>query len=139
MGINLMADLGFDENAEDVKRARSAARMYAGVIDTLVRYRKKLGLTQKKVAKRMGTTQSAVSEFESVNADARFSTLIRYAQAIDCNVEIQLEPKSAVWVQVKMVDSTNVIPFEASRYQHIPERIEALADSVMRRELALAK
>lgn len=144
MGINLMADLGFDENAADVKKARGAATMYADVIDGLVACRNKLGITQKQVAKLMGTTQSAVSDFESVNSDARFSTLIRYAQAVDCDMVIELAPHARfepnarierpqrfTWVELKMAPVGNVIPFEPRRYKHNPDRLEALSSSSM--------
>lgn len=148
MGINLMADLGFDENAEDVRKARSAAQMYAGVIDALVACRNRLGLKQKDVAKLMGTTQSAISEFESVNSDARFSTLIRYAQAVDCDMVIELEPRENydlmvetpfAWVEVKMTKAAHVIPFAPKRYTHIPDRLEGLAASAMFETAAVAQ
>lgn len=114
-----MADLGFDETTDKGRNARRAASVYAAVVDELVACRKRIGLSQKKVAKLMSTTQSAVSEFECVNADARFSTLLRYAQAVDCDLVIELEhqPKTAAWVTVKMTDHANVIPFESARFR----------------------
>lgn len=140
MSINLMADLGFDESAEDIKKARSAAKMYAGVIDALVACRKRIGISQKRVAELMGTTQSAVSDFESVNSDARFSTLIRYAQAVDCDMVIELEPHSPfAWVDVKMPMATNVIPFAPKRYTHLPDRLEGLSPSAMFETAALSQ
>ena len=135
MGINLMADLGYDENAEDVRKARSAAFIYADVIDSLVGCRDRMGLTQKMVAKRMGTSQSAISDFESVNSDARFSTLIRYAQAVDCDMVIELEPHSSTaWVELKVINMADVIPFPTAKYRHNPDRVEGLAPSAMRSE-----
>jgi transcriptional regulator with XRE-family HTH domain len=140
MGINLMADLGFDENAEDVKKARSAARMYSGVIDALVACRNRLGFTQTQVAKLMGTTQSAISEFESVNSDARFSTLIRYAQAVDCDMVIELEPHSPfAWVEVQMTKAGHVIPFAAKRYTHNQARVESVSPSAVFEMEAVAR
>ena len=44
--------------------------------------RQRLGLSQTDVAARMGTSQSAVARLESGDADARLSTLERYAAAV---------------------------------------------------------
>ncbi len=126
MGINLMADLGFDEDSDEVKQARGAAEMYAEVMDELVTCRDAAGLTQKQVAKRMGTSQSAVSELESVSSDARFSTIIRYVQAIGCDLVIELSQPGDVqedpWVHVQMTEHAKVIPLTSARYHRVAER-----------------
>ena len=98
MGINLFEDLGYDSDSIEVKDAREVSSMYSSVIDALVECRESSGLKQKEVAKRMGTSQSSVSEFENVNADARFSTLIRYAQAVGCELVIEVSQPSEEWV-----------------------------------------
>jgi ribosome-binding protein aMBF1 (putative translation factor) len=51
------------------------------VADLTVR-RQEAGLSQTEVAARMGTSQSAVARLEAGEADARASTLERYAAAI---------------------------------------------------------
>jgi ribosome-binding protein aMBF1 (putative translation factor) len=58
----------------DLAAARPAARLY-----------------QTEVAARMGTSQSAVARLESGEADARASTLERYAAAIGCHITWQLQ------------------------------------------------
>ena len=101
MSINLFRDLGLDESSAEVKNARLAAEVYEQVISTLVEARKECGLKQREVASRMRTTQSAVSSLESLGADARFSTLIRYAQAVNCEVLIEIvKPGGTVTVPV---------------------------------------
>lgn len=90
MSINLFRDLGYDETSPEVKNARAAAETYEQVVETLVAARKENGMKQREVAKRMGTSQSAVSEFESAASDVRFSTLLRYAQAVSCEVNIEI-------------------------------------------------
>ncbi len=52
------------------------------LLDDLVATRRRLGLSQTEVAARMGTSQSAVARLESGGADARLSTLERYAGAL---------------------------------------------------------
>lgn len=95
MGINLLKDLGYDEGSAEVRKAREAAAVYASVIDSLAASREQSGLSQKQLAKRMGTTQSAVSELENASADARFSTIMRYAQAVNCEIHISVTPTAA--------------------------------------------
>ena len=57
--------------------------------------RVKSGLTQEAVAQLMGTTKSAVSRLESAGRHApSLTSLKKYAQAVDCRLEIKLVPKS---------------------------------------------
>lgn len=91
MGINLLKDLGYDPNDTAVRKAREAAAVYAELLDSLVDSREKAGLSQAALGKRMGTTQSAVSEIER-GADAKLSTIIRYAQAAGCEMHISVLP-----------------------------------------------
>jgi transcriptional regulator with XRE-family HTH domain len=74
---------GFKEMAE-----RREALAHA-----LVARRVQLGLSQTEVAARMGTSQSAVARLESGGADARLSTLERYAAALGHRLEWQLEER----------------------------------------------
>ena len=51
-------------------------------------------LSQTEVAARMGTSQSAVARLEAGEADVRFSTLERYAAAVDMELAWRLgEPE----------------------------------------------
>jgi DNA-binding Xre family transcriptional regulator len=52
-------------------------------------------LSQTEVAARMGTSQSAVARLESGEADARASTLERYAAAIGCQISWRLHDAAA--------------------------------------------
>lgn len=97
MGINLMRDLGFDETSTEVIKARELVDVYNRMIDALVRGREEVGMKQTEVAAKMGTSQSAVSDIENRNSDARFSTLLRYSQAIGAELEIEVSlPKQAI-------------------------------------------
>jgi transcriptional regulator with XRE-family HTH domain len=62
------------------------------VVADLVASRRTLGLTQSDVAERMGTSQSAVARFEAQGADARLSTLERYAVALGRQLAWRLVP-----------------------------------------------
>lgn len=59
------------------------ARKRRELVEGLVARRRELGLSQTEVAALMRTSQSAVARIEAGNADVRFSTLERYAAALD--------------------------------------------------------
>ncbi len=72
------------------------ARARTSLLKALVRTRKNADLTQHAVAERMGTTQSAVSEFEGGTADPRLSTLQRYARAVGTSLIVETAPADHV-------------------------------------------
>ena len=76
---------GFREMA---LRRMSAERR--ALVRELTAQRQSAGLSQTEVAARMGTSQSAVARLESGDADARASTLERYAAAIGGHISWQL-------------------------------------------------
>ena len=59
------------------------------------RVRKHTGLTQEEVARRMGTTASAIARMEAYvpgkKPSPKLDTLIRYAQALGCTLVLKLE------------------------------------------------
>jgi ribosome-binding protein aMBF1 (putative translation factor) len=67
---------------EDFAAAHADEQDFLRLMDALAAQRAELGLSQREVAQRMGTSQSAVSELERLEADPRVSTLQRYARAL---------------------------------------------------------
>lgn len=63
------------------------------VIEAILRARLKKGVTQKKLAQRMKTKQSAISRLESGTANPSLNFLKRLAKALDSRLEIRLVPK----------------------------------------------
>ena len=53
-----------------------------GLISELAATRDRLGLTQREVARRMGTSQAAIDRFEDGDVDPRLSTVQRFAAAL---------------------------------------------------------
>ena len=82
MPSTLAETLGVDPNDADFAAAGEDAHAYEDLVDALVTARKSGGLSQQQVARAMGTTQSAVSDFERLGGDARVSTVQRYARAV---------------------------------------------------------
>src|ERR1700728_2025348 len=86
---------GFREMA---LRRMSAERR--ALVRELTARRQSSGLSQTEVAARMGTSQSAVARLESGDADARASTLERYAAAVGGHISWQLHavaPSASDW------------------------------------------
>src|SRR4051794_41964340 len=78
--------LGIDLEDPAVCRESAAVERDMGLIETLVRTRKQLGLSQADVAGRMGRSQPSVSDFERIGGDPHLSTIRRYALAIGTEV-----------------------------------------------------
>jgi transcriptional regulator with XRE-family HTH domain len=61
------------------------------LIHSLLECRTSAGISQERVAERMGTTQSAVSDLEGGATDPRLSTLQRYARSVDARLWVTLD------------------------------------------------
>ena len=62
------------------------------LIEALVRARTAAKLTQAELAKRLGTTQSAVARLEGGRVSPSFATLRRYAEATGTRLTVGLVP-----------------------------------------------
>ena len=80
-----------------VKAAYDAQAEEFALLDELLRARRRAGLTQAEVAKRMGTKTPAVARLEGGGGNRRHSpsvtTLRKYAEAVGCRLEIRLRPR----------------------------------------------
>lgn len=83
-------DPGIHAKVQAALERREMARELAAL-------RKRSGLTQVDLAKRMGTSQGQIARLES-GADTRVSTIERYAAAIGYTVSWRLEPAGPVKV-----------------------------------------
>jgi DNA-binding Xre family transcriptional regulator len=73
---------------------RRMAQERRRLVTDLTAERQAARLSQTEVAARMGTSQSAVARLESGEADARASTLERYAAAIGCQITWRLQARA---------------------------------------------
>lgn len=75
-----------------VKKAYEELKEEFAFLDEVLRARAESGLTQAEIARRIGTTQSAVARLESGSSkhSPSVATLQRYARAVGCRVEIKL-------------------------------------------------
>jgi transcriptional regulator with XRE-family HTH domain len=68
---------------------------FARIADQVAERRKALGLSQTELAELTGTTQSAIARLESGGRPPRIDTLLGIAEALDCDLTVELRPRSA--------------------------------------------
>lgn len=67
---------------------------FAQIAEQLSGRRRALGLSQAQLAELTGTTQSAIARLESGGRPPRIDTLLRIADALDCELSVELRPRS---------------------------------------------
>jgi len=67
---------------------------FARVADQVAERRKELELSQKELAELTGTTQSAIARLESGGRPPRIDTLLRIAEALDCELIVELRART---------------------------------------------
>lgn len=73
-----------------VKASYEQADAEYAVIEALIRARTRANLSQSELAKRLGTTQSAIARLEGGGISPSLSTLRRYAEATGARLQIEL-------------------------------------------------
>ena len=66
---------------------------FAQIADRVAERRVEKGLSQRELAERCGTTQSAIARLERGGRPPRIDTLLRIAEALDCELVVELEPR----------------------------------------------
>ncbi len=78
----------------EVKAEYDSLEKEFSLFEELLKARTVAGLTQAQVAERMGTKTPAIARLESGGGNKKhspsLSTLQKYAQAVDCHIEIKL-------------------------------------------------
>lgn len=101
-------ELDFDDflNDPEIKVAFEDAQMRSDITERLRGVRKEGRFSQRAVAEAMGTTQSAVSDFERGETDPQLSTIQRYARAVGATVRV-------------VVDTPGDVASIVSPYKHV--------------------
>ena len=83
-----------DRLVQDAESAREYAKAVAEdkVIEALVQARLSAKLSQAELARKTGTTQSAIARLESGSISPTLATLRRYAEATGAKLEISIVP-----------------------------------------------
>ena len=75
-----------------MRRTAGSSRQIA---DRVAERRKEIGLSQQQLALLTGTTQSAIARLEKGGRPPRIDTLMRIAEALDCDLVVELRPAVA--------------------------------------------
>jgi ribosome-binding protein aMBF1 (putative translation factor) len=67
---------------------------FAQIADQVARQRAARNLSQRELAALVGTTQSAIARLEAGGRPPRIDTLIRIAEALDCELTVELRPRT---------------------------------------------
>ena len=67
--------------------------LFAQIADQVGKRRRELGLSQAQLATLCQTTQSAIARLESGGRPPRIDTLLRIANALDCDLAVELRAR----------------------------------------------
>lgn len=86
------------EPLERLRRKLSGAEegwFFAQIAERVAERRKELGLSQAQLAELCDTTQSAIARLEGGGRPPRIDTLLRLANALDCDLRVDLVPRAS--------------------------------------------
>jgi predicted transcriptional regulator len=66
---------------------------FAAIADKVSERRIEMNLSQRELAELCGTTQSAIARLERGGRPPRIDTLLRIAEALDCDLQVELVPR----------------------------------------------
>jgi transcriptional regulator with XRE-family HTH domain len=66
---------------------------FAAIAGQVAERRAQLGLSQQDLARLVGTTQSAIARLERGGRPPRIDTLLKIAEALDCELAVELRPR----------------------------------------------
>jgi transcriptional regulator with XRE-family HTH domain len=67
---------------------------FARIADQVTEQRLARGLSQQELAELCSTTQSAIARLESGGRPPKIDTLLRIADALDCDLDVTLRPRT---------------------------------------------
>jgi transcriptional regulator with XRE-family HTH domain len=71
-------------------------RLLASIAEQVVAQRRARELSQLELAELCGTTQSSIARFERGGRPPRVDTLLRIAQALDCELIVEFRPRTRI-------------------------------------------
>ncbi len=80
---------------ERLAKVEDRGWFFAAIAEQVAQRRNQLGFSQRELAELTGTTQSAIARLEAGGRPPRIDTLLRIADALDCELLVELTPRSA--------------------------------------------
>jgi transcriptional regulator with XRE-family HTH domain len=80
---------------ERIAKVEDSGWFFAAIAGQVAERRQELGLSQRELAELTGTTQSAIARLEAGGRPPRIDTLLRIADALDCELIVELKPRDA--------------------------------------------
>lgn len=74
-------------------QTRDRGWFFAAIADRVAERRMEMGLSQRELAERVGTTQSAIARLERGGRPPRIDTLLNIADALDCDLFVELRAR----------------------------------------------
>ncbi len=78
---------------ERIAGADKRGWLFASIADRVAERRQELGMSQRELAELTGTTQSAIARLEAGGRPPRIDTLLRIADALDCELHVELRAR----------------------------------------------
>ena len=72
---------------------RDRGWFFAQIAERVAERRAEMGLSQRELAEMVGTTQSAIARLERGGRPPRIDTLMNIADALECDLVVELRPK----------------------------------------------
>jgi transcriptional regulator with XRE-family HTH domain len=79
---------------ERIAKVEDRGWFFAAIAGQVAGRRQDLGLSQRELAELTGTTQSAIARLEAGGRPPRIDTLLRIADALDCDLLVELKPRN---------------------------------------------
>jgi transcriptional regulator with XRE-family HTH domain len=86
--------MAYEKARARLARVQGDGWFFAQIADQVVARRMARSLSQRELAELVGTTQSAIARLEGGGRPPRIDTLLRIADALDCELAVELRPRS---------------------------------------------
>ena len=74
---------------------RDRGGVFAAIAEKVSERRGAIGMSQRQLAELVGTTQSAIARLERGGRPPRIDTLLKIAEALECELIVDLKPRSS--------------------------------------------
>jgi transcriptional regulator with XRE-family HTH domain len=86
--------MAYEKARARLARVEGDGWLFARIADQVVEQRAARNLSQRELAELVGTTQSAIARLEAGGRPPRIDTLLRIADALDCELAVELRPRA---------------------------------------------